>query len=112
MQSTPRSVSVLPLEKYKIQQRDTYASPNSSAGASTSTRHQPNEYPFELLEKLQLTRDEWVQYFKDRTLTPSATLQLQELLQQRYIVRNKIQKSEEINLSSKSKFTIIDLDNI
>ena len=82
MQSTPRSVSVLPLEKYKIQQRDAYASPNS-AGASNSTRHQPNEYPFELLEKLQLTRDEWVQYFKDRTLTPSATLQLQELLQQR-----------------------------
>jgi len=80
MQSTPRSVSVLPLEKYKIQQRDAYATTASSAAA---TRHQPNEYPFELLEKLQLTRDEWVQYFKDRTLTPSATLQLQELLQQR-----------------------------
>ena len=84
MQSTPRSVSVLPLEKYKIQQRDAYAATNSSTvAAAGSTRQQPNEYPFELLEKLQLTRDEWVQYFKDRTLTPSATLQLQELLQQR-----------------------------
>jgi len=67
-------VSVLPLEKYKMQQRDTYA---------VTTKPQSNEYPFELLEKLQLTRDEWVQYFKDRTLTPSATFQLQELLQQR-----------------------------
>ena len=87
MQSTPRSVSVLPLEKYKIQQRDAYAATSSSAVAAT--RHQPNEYPFELLEKLQLTRDEWVQYFKDRTLTPSATLQLQELLQQRSVIYNQ-----------------------
>ena len=89
MQSTPRSVSVLPLEKYKIQQRDAYAATSSSAVAAGSTRHQPNEYPFELLEKLQLTRDEWVQYFKDRTLTPSATLQLQELLQQRSVIYNQ-----------------------
>ena len=105
MQSTPRSVSVLPLEKYKIQQRDAYAATSSSAVAAT--RHQPNEYPFELLEKLQLTRDEWVQYFKDRTLTPSATLQLQELLQQRSVSSQPASKlAIELNCLYRSKYGI------